>query len=333
MPGVATAHSLPPGYAVRHPRPEDLPAVQLLLNECESFDTGEPCAHDMDIAAEAQGSKLDLERHMWLATAPGGEPIGVAWLWAPDEARREIAADQYVHPEHRATTVDDVLTDLVEARVAEFVAGGGAPQAEALVFFADVNQAARCASLRARGFSVVTTFNAMRIDLDRTQPWDDAPVEWPAGIVVRPIEPERDGREAHAAEREAFSEHYLNYSEEFDEWRAKHFERYRFDPSLWLVAWDGDRIAGQVVARPLDRETYIDGLSVGKPWRGRGLGRALLVEEFRLLAARGHTLVRLFVHADNATGAQHVYERAGMRVERRFDVYERRLERADPTGA
>ena len=60
------------------------------------------------------------------------------------------------------------------------------------------------------------------------------------------------------------------------------------------------------------------------PCAGRGAAAvsasALLLEEFRALAARGVTVVRLFVDAQNATGAVALYERAGMRVARRFNV-------------
>ena len=66
-------------------------------------------------------------------------------------------------------------------------------------------------------------------------------------------------------------------------------------------------------------------LAVRRPWRGRGVGLALLLEEFRALASRGVTVVRLDVDAQNATGAVELYERAGMQVARRFDVFEKKL--------
>ena len=98
------------------------------------------------------------------------------------------------------------------------------------------------------------------------------------------------------------------------------------DPDLWLVAWDGDEVAGQVWVLPRGEEAYVEDLSVRKPWRGRGLGLALLLEAFRLLAGRGYPLLRLFVDAQNATGAVDLYLKAGMRVERRFEVFEKAIE-------
>jgi ribosomal protein S18 acetylase RimI-like enzyme len=57
--------------------------------------------------------------------------------------------------------------------------------------------------------------------------------------------------------------------------------------------------------------------------RGRGIGSAMLHRTFRALAARGQRRVMLTVNAENPTGATGVYERAGMRVVNRWDLWER----------
>ena len=61
------------------------------------------------------------------------------------------------------------------------------------------------------------------------------------------------------------------------------------------------------------------------PGAGRGLGHALLLGVFGELYRRGFTRVGLEVDAASETGATRLYERAGMRVTRRYDWYERRL--------
>ena len=66
-------------------------------------------------------------------------------------------------------------------------------------------------------------------------------------------------------------------------------------------------------------------LGVRKHWRGRGLGRALLLQGFGALYGRGKRVVGLMVDAGNETGAVQLYESAGMRVASREDVYERRM--------
>ena len=69
----------------------------------------------------------------------------------------------------------------------------------------------------------------------------------------------------------------------------------------------------------------IGDLAVRKPWRGRGIGRALLLAAFQTLRERGQSVVRLMVDAQNVTNAVRVYEAAGMHVARRFDVLEKPL--------
>ena len=66
-------------------------------------------------------------------------------------------------------------------------------------------------------------------------------------------------------------------------------------------------------------------MAVRRPWRGRGVGHALLLAAFRSLRERGHSVARLYVDAQNVTNAVRVYEAAGMHVARRFDVMEKSL--------
>jgi ribosomal protein S18 acetylase RimI-like enzyme len=55
------------------------------------------------------------------------------------------------------------------------------------------------------------------------------------------------------------------------------------------------------------------------------LGRALLLHSFHELRARGRAKVDLGVDGENTTGAVGLYERAGMRVMRLLDAYEKVL--------
>ena len=101
----------------------------------------------------------------------------------------------------------------------------------------------------------------------------------------------------------------------------------QFDPSLFLVVWDGDEIAAASVnyAKRLGDWGFIATLGVRPAWRRRGLGLALLHESFRRFAERGETTAALGVDSENPTGAAHLYERAGMRVLWRADVWRKEL--------
>ena len=67
-------------------------------------------------------------------------------------------------------------------------------------------------------------------------------------------------------------------------------------------------------------------LGVRRPWRRRGLGRALLLEAFARFRERGCHAAALGVDGENTTGAVRLYESVGMRVAHRADVYERRID-------
>jgi ribosomal protein S18 acetylase RimI-like enzyme len=101
------------------------------------------------------------------------------------------------------------------------------------------------------------------------------------------------------------------------------------EPGLWLLAEDGAELAGFVLpyARRGSDATlgWVSSLGVREPWRGRGLGRGLLLAAFAALYDRGLRRVGLGVDAENSTGALTLYESAGMRQVRRSDNWVKAL--------
>jgi mycothiol synthase len=69
----------------------------------------------------------------------------------------------------------------------------------------------------------------------------------------------------------------------------------------------------------------VDVVAVRHPWRGRGLGLALLRHAFGEFYRRGVREVSLSVDAESTTGAPRLYRRAGMRVAGRYMLYQREL--------
>ena len=125
-------------------------------------------------------------------------------------------------------------------------------------------------------------------------------------------------------------------------WEQHTIKRESFDPALWFLALDGDEIAGVVLCYAPEEEDigWVGQLAVRRPWRRRGLGPALLRHAFGEFYQRGRPAVGLGVDAANPSGATRLYERAGMRVVRQFDAYEKELragrdplERADEEAA
>ena len=89
---------------------------------------------------------------------------------------------------------------------------------------------------------------------------------------------------------------------------------------------DGDELIGYVIpATATTAPRYRRSGGAGAVASAIGIGRALLLAAFTTLRDRGQSVVRLYVDAQNVTGAVRVYEAAGMHVSRRFDVLEKPL--------
>ena len=164
----------------------------------------------------------------------------------------------------------------------------------------------------------------MEIDLVAAAPLPEP--AWPEGITVRSADLAQDARPVHEAEADAFSDHYGYVAQGFDEWFHFRTEFMTAEPELWILAMDGDQIAGMALCssqRPGQPDLgWISTLGVRRPWRRRGLALAILHHAFQLLAARGKPRAGLGVDSQSLTGATRLYEKAGMRVVREGFEYE-----------
>ncbi len=171
----------------------------------------------------------------------------------------------------------------------------------------------------ARGLRPIRHYWHMQIDLDG--PVEPGPA--PDGIEIDGIEPADDLRTVHAIIAAAFVDDPGDHPEPFDRWLEEHASSPSYDPTLWLLARDGDVPIAALIARAGDDGGWVDWLAVLASHRGRGIGAALLRRSFASFAARGLRRVLLNVDAENVTGATAVYERVGMRVVNRWDLWER----------
>lgn len=149
----------------------------------------------------------------------------------------------------------------------------------------------------------------------------------PAGIEIRPYRP---GEEPviHEAMEEAWSVGGWHHQpRSFEEYAKGSFQRPNHDPSLYLVALDGDEIVGAALSdwKRHGDWGWIGTLGVRPPWRRRGIAEALLKRSFVEFFRRGERRVALGVDAQSPTGATRLYERAGMRVLYDVIVYEKEL--------
>lgn len=222
-----------------------------------------------------------------------GVVVGYGDLWAQeDDVALDVAA-----PGHWLT--------FFEWAEAEARARGVA----ARVYVPDGHELAAVAA--GRGYRLVRSSYTMDVELDAAPQFT-----LPAGVALRSYRDE-DREPLRTALNNAFAGHWHWHEvspSNFAEFYLK--ERYH-DPSLWLLAWEGDELAGFVLATPgrvAEPDLgWIGTLGVLPPWRRRGLGEALLHAAFAELFARGRRRVGLGVDTENETGALRLYERVGMR--------------------
>lgn len=307
-------NALPPEYRLRHPTDDDLPAIQSLADECDSADCGERRVSDWNAVAMAGDPNACPDQNWWVFEDGAGELAGLGELYTP--ATGEPRGFVFVSPRHSGRGLAAHLFRMIETRARELA--GAAPDAPPALFMqCEDTQAERQAWLLAHGYRRVREAFAMRIDLGQGA---GAPA-WPSGIAVRDMRLHVDDEALCDAENDAFSEHFLYFPVTIDVWRAWTYGHAELDPSLWPVAWDADEVAGQVWGMPVGDGAVIEVVMVRKPWRGRGLALALLLEVFARLHERGRDDVILWVDAENTTGAVRLYEAAGMHVWRHMSIF------------
>ncbi len=251
-----------------------------------------------------------------VAHAPDGKLVGYADLQSTSDENAKFALDLRVHPD-RPEASAAMLIEL-ESRAAAVAAAGASLRA----YVPGANKTL-AAVLRSGGYEPIRHSFVMEIELG------EAPVaSLPGRFSIRPFlaGDEAAVYEAHMA---SFADHWGFEPEPYGEWATANLEREDFDASLWFLAEAGDELAGIILCRLADDARgpvgWVSILGVLPAHRRVGLGGALLLAAFRELHARGRSRVGLGVDGENTTNAVRLYERAGMRVMRRTDEYERRL--------
>ncbi len=301
---------------LRAPTMADVPAIVATMNELSQSLHGSGEMSEAELRLWFEAPDFDLDTDVVVAEAADGSIAAYGDLSDPSNEGRLVWLDIHTRPGAPEGAGAAVVDELEQRALAHLAADG---RLKAYVAEEDTKLAEL---FRARGYRVVRHSFRMEADLASVP----AAPEWPGGIAVRTFRPGEDDRSVYEVQEETFADQLDHERLSYDEWRHWTFGQ-TFDPELLFLAEDGDQLAGIVIARP-ERggdETlgWISVLGVRRPWRRRGLGRALLLHAFRELRARGKPRAGLGVDGSNPTGAVQLYERAGMTVARRYDHWER----------
>jgi mycothiol synthase len=269
-------------------------------------------ARDM-VLAEVDGDVVAYARVFWQDLVEGG---------------RSYECFGFVHPEWRHRGIGGAMLRHNEARLRQIAAAHAGVEPKWLASEGVDSDRGNVALLTGAGYHPARWFYEM------VAPTLDGITEppMPDGLELRPVTRDQY-RRIWDAEAEAFRDHWGQAEWTPEDWKRFDADPDNADPSLWRIGWEGDEIAGVVITTvPVEenerhgrRRVYVAGVSVRRPWRRRGLARALLAASLVASREAGFTSASLGVDTDSPTGATALYESLGFRPERTFTVYRKPL--------
>jgi mycothiol synthase len=291
-------------------RLDDTRTVEELEKAYSNLRNSDP-AKDM-VLVEVDGRIVGYKRTEW---------------WAELDGTHVYAHFGFLAPEWRGKGIGSALFRHSESRIREIAAGHPGDFKRVFETWVYDSQTNLTGILEREGYEPVRYgFEMVRPSLDNLP---DAPM--PEGLEIRPVQPEHL-RAIWEAEVEAFRDHWgaeQVQEGDYERWLAQT----PFQPELWKVGWEGDQVAGMVRnfvnaefnARHNRKRAYTEYISVRRPWRRRGLARALIAESLRMQKAMGFEESALSVDAENPSGALELYKSMGFEVVRRETSYRKDL--------
>jgi mycothiol synthase len=314
----------PPGHTIRAATPADAGALAELFNAVTLAEVGVAWTDEVDMRANLTAPSFDLANDAPLVFDEAGGLVAGALLFPDGSPVASVLAIGLVRPEATGRGLGTYITSLAEEHARRKIPAEAGRFTVRTTRFVQNELAAQL--FRDLGYAPVRTWWRMAIELGR----DGPAASLPSGVDITPFEPERDSRAVYEALEEAFRDHWGEGMGGYEDWvnRVVDGSASRFV----LIARAGDEIAGVLVGRAglaADPEAgSVEELGVQRPWRGRGLGLALLHIAFDEFRRRGLARARLTVDSENPTGATRLYERAGMTVEQAWEHWEKELRSA-----
>jgi mycothiol synthase len=316
--------------------PEDIPVIVGIINAADAVDQKERGMSERELREALSSPSAEPHENVLIAEVDSA-PVGCGFvrLREGDPAQgtdTNFYTDGVVLPDWRRRGIGSQLMEGLEARAisrmrqikTENVYSAG---------WCEPDEGGRIALFEKFGLKRIRYFFEMIYD---SPEYPDEP-EYPAGITARTFERGEDEEVSYYARNESFRDHWSFAKPRKDDW-LHWLSGEDFDPSLFLLAFDESQdVAGicwNAVYKEMNQRTgrdegWIDLLGVLRPYRRKGLGRALLLESMRLLRDRGMKELALGVDADSPTGATRLYESVGFRV-RKTQVAYRKVLRGKP---
>ncbi len=264
----------------------------------------------------------DLATDSRLVVTPEGELAAAGFVSPPPEGGLRADMLGGVHPAYQGRGLGRELLAWQYDRARQLHSDIAPSDQWHVEAGASVDDTAAIRLFERFDFGPVRYFFEMVAPLAGAQP----KIALPDGLAAMPYVPEL-AKPLYEAHMEAFSDHWGFQRRPFEKWVIRTVESEEFRPDLTRIAFDGDQIAGYVLAyNNVEGREYIGQVGTRRPWRKRGLASALISASLAAAVADGKSSASLGVDADSPTGAVGVYERLGFEVKHKFVSYRRSVE-------
>lgn len=320
-----------PGIAVRAlDRPDDFQIVaDLVVAEAQADGQTDAIttADEVEVAFR-NAENMDLLRDFRFVEVDG-VPVGYVttrW-WDETDGPRIYRHMCKVVPEWRNRGIGTAMLDWAQSHLADRASRHDINRSK--VYRTDIDEQASGGTslLEANGYRPIQHgASLVRPNLDGVPE-----ALLPDSLEIRPVADDQL-RTIWEADTEAFRDHWGFVEPTEKDWQAFLDFPHR-DESLWQVAWDGNRVAGQVrtfISEPENsandrKRGWTEFISTARDWRGKGVATALICASLRQLRDLGMQEAALGVHVENPNGAYRLYQSLGFEVDSFGTTYEKAM--------
>lgn len=283
---------------------------------------------ESEVMAELQGPGYDLATDSLAAFDSLGNIAGYIEIRDYINPAVRPYCYGYVRPEHRGNGIATHLLQWAEKRAQKVFER--VPEDARVVLQAFSSIESGKVFLEENGYICTRQSLRMEIAFDESPPQP----QFPEGYHVVSMADGESLDTMVTMHRETFRDHrgFIEYPHEESKARWEHdIEAYKevFDPALFTVLKYNNEPAGTILAWRMSQERTDEGwvgvLGIMPAHRRKGLATQYLNYIFHEFIKRGATRAALSVDGSSLTGANQLYEKAGMTVGRAYNAYEKEL--------
>ncbi len=303
----------------------DYPLMIAMINTCKDVDKDERSETVEDLVTSyAHLNNCDPYKDM-LFVEVGDETVAYSRAyWAQEEISKHYIypAFFFLVPKWRKKGLEKAILHWAEDHLRAIAAQHPRDSERYFETYSSEHEIEKNKLFESEGYIPARYFISM------SRPLDVIPeAELPEGIETRPAKPEHY-KQIWQAEMEAFRDHW-GYVEPTEKDYQGFISSSWFQPQYWQVAWDGNEVVGMVLNVINEKENneykrkrgYTEDISVRRPWRRRGIAKALIVRSMQMHKKLGMEEVALGVDTKNPSGALKLYSNLGYKVFKKFITY------------